>query len=374
MRQSRPSSLRANIVAVVVVASGLAVGVFTALITYVNTRSSIAQLDSSLGTLADIIGQNSTAALDFSDTKAAAEVLNALRREAPVVSACLYNPAGSLFSKYQRDPGSPPCSRQAGSATGSGNEYRRVIRPIRRVADLVGSIELTADTRDLRQFNNRMLAIAIGLALISLILAGFSGVLLQRRISRPVVQLAAAMNRVTTDGSLDARVPEEGAHEVAQLAAGFNRMIIELERRHQLARHAQSQLLEQARTDALTGLPNRRCLAEQLEHELHRLRHDKWILGLLYIDLDGFKLVNDSLGHAIGDLLLCEVARRLQSRVRATDTLARVGGDEFTVILTGIESENDAMVAANGLTQSLSRPFVIEGPEITVGASIGIST
>jgi diguanylate cyclase (GGDEF)-like protein len=348
--------------------------VFTALITYVNTRSSIAQLDSRLGTLADVIGQNSTAALDFSDRKAAAEVLNALRREPRVVSACLYDLAGLLFSEYERDAAVRPCSRQAGSATAPADKYRRVIRPIRRVADFVGSIEVTADTDDLRQFNNRMLAVAICLAIISLILAGFSGTLLQRRISRPVVRLAAAMNRITTHGSLDAHVPEEGAQEVAQLAAGFNRMMIELERRNQVARQAQSQLLEQALTDALTGLPNRRRLAEQLERELAKLHLEKWILGLLYIDLDGFKLVNDSLGHAVGDLLLCEVAKRLQSRVRSTDTLARVGGDEFTVILTGIESENDAMIAANGLIQSLSRPFVIEGHEITVGASIGIST
>src|SRR6266702_893630 len=109
MTQTRPSSLRTNIVIVVVVASGLAVGLFTALITYVNTRGSIAQLDSRLATLADVIGQNSTAALDFSDRKAAAEVLDALRREPSVVSACLYDTTGSLFSEYQRDAEIPPC-------------------------------------------------------------------------------------------------------------------------------------------------------------------------------------------------------------------------------------------------------------------------
>src|SRR5580693_8845160 len=110
-------------------------------------------------------------------------------------------------------------------------------------------------------------------------------------------------------------------------------MIAELEQRNQIARNAETQLVEQARTDSLTGLPNRRHLVEQLEFELKRTQREKWAIGLLYIDLDGFKLVNDSLGHGIGDLLLCEVAKRLKARVRATDTLARVGGDEFTVIL-----------------------------------------
>ncbi len=374
MRRPRFASLRANIIAVVILASGLAVGVFTSLISYVNARSSIALLDSQLATLADVIGQNSTAAIDFSDRKAAAEVLGALRREPPVVAACLYDKRGLLFSEYQRDAGVMPCSQQVEVAESLTGEFRNVSRSIRRATDFVGSIEVIADTRDLKYRNQRLLAIAILVALASLTLAGCSGAVLQRRISKPVTQLAQAMNRVTTDGTFDARVRVEGAAEIAQLASGFNRMITELERRSQIARKAESQLLEQARTDALTGLPNRRYLAEQLALELSRLHREKWMMGLLYIDLDGFKLVNDSLGHGIGDLLLCEVAKRLKSRVRFTDTLARVGGDEFTVVLTGLENERDATVAANSLIQSLSRPFLIEGNEITVGASIGIST
>jgi diguanylate cyclase (GGDEF)-like protein len=375
MRRPRFVSLRANIIAVVILASSLAVGVFTSLIGYVNARSSIALLDSQLATLADVIGQNSTAAIDFSDRKAAAEVLGALRREPPVVSACLYDKRGLLFSEYQRDAGVMPCSQQVelGGHALTG-EYRNVSRSIRRATDFVGSIEVIADTRDLKYRNQRLLTIAILVALASLTLAGCSGAVLQRRISKPVTQLARAMNRVTTDGTFEARVKVEGAAEIAQLASGFNRMITELERRNQIARKAESQLLEQARTDALTGLPNRRYLAELLALELGRLHGEKWMMGLLYIDLDGFKLVNDSLGHGTGDLLLCEVAKRLKSRVRFTDTLARVGGDEFTVVLTGLENETDATVVANSLIQSLSRPFVIEGNEITVGASIGIST
>ncbi len=374
MRLARFRSLRANIIGVVVLASSLAVGLFTVLITFVNTRSSIGLQDSRLAVLADVIGQNSTAALDFNDHRAAAEVLEALRREPPVVSACLYDTRGAIFSEYQRSAGTAPCPKQLSIAASRGNQYRKIVRNIRHDTEFVGSIEVTADMRDLKYRNNRVLVIALGLALLSLSMAASSGALLQRRISKPVIQLAAAMNRVTQDGTFDARVNVEGAREIAQLAAGFNRMVAELERRNQIARAAESQLLEQARTDELTGLPNRRYLLERLGQELERAKREPWRVGLLYIDLDGFKLVNDSLGHGVGDLLLCAVAKRLKSRVRLTDTLARVGGDEFTVILTGIESEDDATVAANGLIQSLVRPFVIEGNEITVGASIGIST
>lgn len=102
-------------------------------------------------------------------------------------------------------------------------------------------------------------------------------------------------------------------------------------------------------------------------------RRTDQLLGLLYIDLDGFKLVNDSLGHSIGDLLLCEVATRLKSRVRKSDTLARIGGDEFTVILTALMTAEDATVVADSLLECITRPFRLEDQEITVGASIGIS-
>ena len=128
MRRGHLNSLRANIVTVVVLASGLAIGLFTAIMTYMNTRNSISELDSRLDTLADVIGQNSTAALDFSDRKAAAEVLGALRREQPVVSACLYDTRAALFSRYQRDAGVAPCSPQARTPVQPGSEYRRVIR------------------------------------------------------------------------------------------------------------------------------------------------------------------------------------------------------------------------------------------------------
>jgi diguanylate cyclase (GGDEF)-like protein len=95
--------------------------------------------------------------------------------------------------------------------------------------------------------------------------------------------------------------------------------------------------------------------------------------ALLYIDLDGFKLVNDSLGHSVGDLLLAEVAKRLQSRVRESDTLARLGGDEFAIIMGGIVSKEHPGRLAQELLDVLAAPFSIEGQEIRIGASIGVS-
>jgi diguanylate cyclase (GGDEF)-like protein/PAS domain S-box-containing protein len=125
--------------------------------------------------------------------------------------------------------------------------------------------------------------------------------------------------------------------------------------------------------DPLTGLPNRRYLMEKLSAMLVMARRDKEMIGLLYLDLDGFKLVNDSLGHAVGDALLIEVARRLRSRVRVGDMLARLGGDEFVAIIDQLCSKEDANAKAEDLLDAFSRPFQLLGHSLSIGVSIGIS-
>jgi diguanylate cyclase (GGDEF)-like protein len=133
------------------------------------------------------------------------------------------------------------------------------------------------------------------------------------------------------------------------------------------------QLQHQALNDDLTGLPNRRLLADRLTHALGVARREGQQVALLYIDLDGFKLVNDSLGHVIGDQLLRQVADRLRSRVRSSDTLARLGGDEFAVVMNGNAVREQAAVAAVALLAILAPPFQVEEHEITISASIGMS-
>jgi diguanylate cyclase (GGDEF)-like protein/PAS domain S-box-containing protein len=125
--------------------------------------------------------------------------------------------------------------------------------------------------------------------------------------------------------------------------------------------------------DPLTGLPNRRLLLDRLSFLLAQARRDSGTIALLYIDLDGFKLVNDSLGHPIGDALLVKIAGCLQARVREADVLGRLGGDEFMVILDGLHDREEAVLVAESLLDAVSHPLNVEGHELNVGASIGIS-
>ena len=121
----------------------------------------------------------------------------------------------------------------------------------------------------------------------------------------------------------------------------------------------QRELIAQARHDSLTGLPNRRAFEERLDQAIARARRSKQTLAVLYVDLDGFKSINDQHGHAVGDQLLMEVSRRLQSCVRTTDTVCRLAGDEFTVILEGAGHMTEVDRICGRIVDKLSLPLTI---------------
>lgn len=139
-------------------------------------------------------------------------------------------------------------------------------------------------------------------------------------------------------------------------------------------RSAERQLQHHALHDSLTGLPNRALFIDRVEQVLRRAQRDPTVgCAVLFLDIDRFKLVNDSLSHAIGDRLLVALAERVSGQVRPSDTVARLGGDEFTVLLDSVASEEQALVVAERVQQSLSTSFTIEGHELVVAASIGIA-
>jgi diguanylate cyclase (GGDEF)-like protein/PAS domain S-box-containing protein len=125
--------------------------------------------------------------------------------------------------------------------------------------------------------------------------------------------------------------------------------------------------------DALTGLPNRILLQDRLSNALASARRRKDKVGLLFLDLDRFKIINDSLGHPVGDLLLQDVAERLKSFAREHDTVARLGGDEFLIVLTAIRDFPDAAVAAERLMDAMTAGFLIQGRSLSISCSVGIS-
>lgn len=362
-----------KITMLVLLASSMALGTLTAAFLIFDSISSRALLQNRLSTMADVVGQNSTAALSFNDPAAANEVLQALHSESPVVYACLFDPSGRLFAQYQRQANLRSCPATLAQLSPLAGGYSSVIRPVVRRDETVGTLFLRSDLQDLERRWRRLLLVAGALLVVALMVGGFSGSLLQRRISRPIADLAGAMHQVTTEQNFTARVAVSGSDEIAQLGTSFNTMLAELRHRDSAKKEAESKLQYQALYDELTGLPNRRLLTDRLAHSLAVAKREAQIVAILYIDLDGFKLVNDSFGHSTGDVLLGQVAMRFRSRVREADTLARIGGDEFTVVLANLHTKEEAALVAQGLLDALAEPFLIEDHKLTISASVGIS-
>ena len=136
--------------------------------------------------------------------------------------------------------------------------------------------------------------------------------------------------------------------------------------------HSTSELNDLANNDALTGLPNRRLLEDRMTQALKSAKRTQHIVAVLFLDLDHFKPVNDSYGHAVGDELLKKVAGRLIRLLREEDTVARFGGDEFIILLPKLRVEQQAIVIAEKIVSELAMPFNILGHQLHIGASVGI--
>ena len=155
------------------------------------------------------------------------------------------------------------------------------------------------------------------------------------------------------------------------LAIGLVIWLLEEER--QATMDAAAKIEKIAYHDSLTGLPNRQLFLNQMGMALHRARRTNTIVAVLFLDLDRFKVVNDSLGHAAGDLLLQTVSERIRSAVRGDDSVTRLGGDEFAVLCTEVGTPDDAMMVAERIIAAVKRPICLDGQEVFVTTSLGIS-
>lgn len=224
----------------------------------------------------------------------------------------------------------------------------------------------------------------------SLLLAGVLAALaalMARRIVAPLKSLSGAMENIAQapEQAVPEAIPAAGGFHEAQVLSDALRGLIRNERRHRTALEEMNAHLEEtvaARTaelegllmrDLLTGLPNRRALMQALPEAMARAVRLQRPCAVLFLDMDGFKMVNDTRGHEEGDELLRQFGGRILAGIRETDMAARLAGDEFVVILEMLGDELDAAAKANFLLDQLSRPYALNSGSVQVGASIGVA-
>ncbi|HOE42519.1 MAG TPA: GGDEF domain-containing protein, partial [Rhodoferax sp.] len=150
-------------------------------------------------------------------------------------------------------------------------------------------------------------------------------------------------------------------------------MINGRERALRLAAAMTEELRHMAQHDPLTDLPNRALFSDRLNHELARAKRQHGRFAMVFLDLDHFKPINDKFGHGVGDQVLRWVARQLQNSVRAADTVGRIGGDEFVVLMAQLSRSDSILALAEKLRQALDQPFVVEGHELSISCCIGVA-
>ncbi len=211
------------------------------------------------------------------------------------------------------------------------------------------------------------------------VLLAFTGLLMLGG-SIVVWDVATAVSRaarlISSSDHIDPERLPERRDDIGALLASFARMTATIEQQAEELRRVPARLDELARQafrDSLTSLANRALFMDRLGHALVRTERRADYVAVLFLDLDRFKVVNDSLGHGVGDHLLIEVGQRLKACVRPEDTVARLGGDEFGIMLEGLTGVTGATYVAERITEQFEQPFVVDGREVFITGSIGIA-
>jgi diguanylate cyclase (GGDEF)-like protein len=227
-------------------------------------------------------------------------------------------------------------------------------------------LEYTSIREELLDVEREVLYLIAATGIVVVLLVTCFGLSIATRIAQPLRNLKGSVERIAAE-DYGARVAITSDDEIGLLGSAFNKMAEDLSVAAERAEYL-------AYYDSLTALPNRSMFSKLLNQAIRLARRDGKQLAVLFVDLDRFKNINDTLGHEAGDLLLQEVGKRLQGCLRESDTVARLGGDEFVVLLPALHDAADAEVVAHKILAATGKSFMALGQEFRVTASVGVST
>lgn len=327
-------------------------------------RDLLAQVD----TVAGLVLKDTRVALAFNDESTALESLEVLRDSPIVVLAEVRTPDGAVFAA-RRDASAPLGLTAAPGQFGNGWNRRLSQLPI--VASNgteLGELRLYIDLAHsalVRRTAGHLLLLVLALV----VAAGWTRWLAGRyrnRLAQPIETMAAQASQIAEREAFAQDLLPQGNAESVYLARAFNRVLAQVRSREERLQH-------QASTDALTGLANRPQFKHNLQAALADSARSGEAVALLFLDLDNFKYVNDALGHGVGDDLLRHTAQRLTEVLPDAGRVSRLGGDEFTIILPGCTTADQAGALAESLVRAFQQPVCLPGHDLYTAASIGVA-
>jgi diguanylate cyclase (GGDEF)-like protein len=344
-----------------------------------------AQRETNVMLLARTAAYATEAAVMFGDYQTADEILSSILAGEKICRITIYSgdgASGNVFAQAAK-----PCD----SASGRGWKNTAVSflssAPVRfgigRGEQRLGVVEIINDNTVYMSVLYHGAAVLVSCLILAVLMTRLPARWMERRFATELASLSGMAHAARLEGDFTRRLPAFEIAEFNGLGQDFNALFSEIQARNAELALRQSHLetvnrtlSSQAMCDALTGLANRACLSEQLEIAVSKARMSGTRVGVLYIDNDHFKDINDSFGHSAGDALLVNVSKRLSGAVRESDLVARLGGDEFVILLAPVNDEDDLRHVSNKILSAMSRKLRLaerEGVDIELGVSIGMA-
>ncbi|MDR1228247.1 MAG: diguanylate cyclase [Azoarcus sp.] len=340
------------------------------------------QHENNMMLIARTVSYSVVASLMFGDREAANEILkddDIIRRE-NLCDITIRAADGSLFAHIgDLCGGSIDRMADAIARIAFFDDTTRI--DIIRDEQYLGVVEIKSDGSVFASFLRQKLVVFITCLILAVLAARLPARWMEQRFAAELAALASMARAARLERNFTRRLPSFEIAEFNSLGQDLNALFSEIQARNAELQLRQSQLeifnstlSRMSMRDPLTGLANRTCFNEQLEKTLEKAHAAQSKIGVLYIDNDHFKEVNDSYGHAAGDALLVNIGHRLSGAVRESDLVARLGGDEFAILLAPVSSEDDLRHVANKILAATARKLrLIERVDIEVGLSIGMA-
>ncbi len=317
--------------------------------------------------LSQVVALRSAAALSFSDQKNATANLNTLKVSRSIRFACMYDSDGKVFVKVVQGE----VNRECPSLIKRDGEYFKqdyldVFESVIRNEEVIGTVFLRSGLEELDDRLQQQVIVSVVVLIISLCIAFALTARMQRQIYRPIIQLGKVAAQVTNNNNYAIRASVENDDEFGKTVKAFNDMLHEIEQ-------DKKDLLQLAYYDPLTKLPNRRMFSEEIELALDNTSKDiNKKVALIFMDIDKFKTINDTLGHDIGDIFLKEFSKRLKATLPDNAMAFRLGGDEFTVIQNSVAGKEDVIKTAEAIFKKIAPPLLVAGTTLSMSVSLGI--